>query len=180
MPHNEIILPETVDIPVPLYKSLQGRYFVGHTPDLDFSGEDMQAWASLYNPPDSGVNMFVNVWTVTSYYSGYRAELRLNARMPGRPSVSCFFTPTNTTLNTRPKALITYAEDVTGEPHGGVFPYLRVGDAFTTLVSEEDSKFIIGEGGSFSILLSHPDMPKAREMANIAFGWSEKPLHECN
>jgi hypothetical protein len=65
-------MPETVDVPISLYKSMQGKYFVGYADNLDFTGPGVNAWASLYNPPNSGVKLYVNVWTATSLYGIFR------------------------------------------------------------------------------------------------------------
>ena len=31
------------------------------------SGQDLNAWGGLINPSDSGVNLFINVYTVTNF-----------------------------------------------------------------------------------------------------------------
>ena len=45
-------LSKTVNIPIELYKSLQGIYFIGYVDDL-FFGNHTSAWGMLYNPPNS-------------------------------------------------------------------------------------------------------------------------------
>lgn len=47
-----------------LHKSLQGKYFVGGSQE-EF-GNCKYAWAGLFNPKNSGVLLFVNVFTVTN------------------------------------------------------------------------------------------------------------------
>jgi len=59
-------LDYTVAIPINLAKSLEGKYFVGYADELTF-GIGTSAWARLYNPPCSGVNLHVTVWTVVMY-----------------------------------------------------------------------------------------------------------------
>ena len=46
---DECNLLKAVDVPIELYKSLQGKYFVGYANELTF-GEGTSAWAGLYNP----------------------------------------------------------------------------------------------------------------------------------
>ena len=61
-------------VPVDLYESVKGNYFVGCTDDLPLS-DTKSCWARLYNPSDSCVNLHVNVWTITELASdAFRAE----------------------------------------------------------------------------------------------------------
>lgn len=75
--------------PVDLQKSRLGAYWLGQTPDLTLSGS-LNAWARLRNPPDSGVDVLVNVWTVTNRDNqGFDMEVYLGEpTLPGTPSVS--------------------------------------------------------------------------------------------
>ena len=57
-------LLKNVNIPIELYESIIGQYFIGYADNLVF-GEATSAWARLYNPINSGVILHVNVWTVT-------------------------------------------------------------------------------------------------------------------
>lgn len=57
---------KAVNIPNPLYQSLQGRYFVGQTETIRF-GKGKNAWGGLINPSNSDVNLFVNAFTVTNH-----------------------------------------------------------------------------------------------------------------
>lgn len=175
---NNIILPEMVNVPIQLYKSLQGRYFVGYADNLDFSGRGISAWASLYNPPNSGVNLHVNVWTVTSLYSVFRAQVWFNAKLPGRPEFSQDVTTSNTAIipNPKPRVYLLSASRVLGEPTDGVKAFVRRGEAESTIVAEEDGKFIFPPGGSFTVYLSHPEEPNAKAEGRVAYGWWEEPI----
>jgi hypothetical protein len=55
-------LKKVVSIPITLFESSQGEYFVGQSELLVF-GQGNNAWAGLINPPNSGVNLHVNVFT---------------------------------------------------------------------------------------------------------------------
>lgn len=175
---KDIELPEMVNIPAPLYQSMQGRYFVGYADDLDFTGLGVSAWASLYNPPNSGVKLYVNVWTVTSLYGVFRAQIWFNAKMPGNPETSNLVTASNTSITPipRPNIILLSASKVKGEPTGGVKAFVRRGEAESTVVAEEDGKFIFGPGGSFSVFLSNPEMPLEKAAGRVAFGWWEEPI----
>jgi hypothetical protein len=171
-------LPETASIPVPLYKSLQGKYFVGYAENLEFTGEGISAWSGLFNPPNSGVNLHVNVWTVTSLYGIFRAQIWFNASLPGNPVRSQLVTPSNYSITPlpKPKVKLLYAQSVKGDPTGGVKAFVRRGEAESTIVAEEDGKFIFPPGGSFTVFLSNPETPQQAASGRIAFGWWEEPI----
>ena len=174
---REFFLPQTVNIPVPLYKSVQGKYYTGYAENLIYTGPNISAWASLYNPINSGVNLHVNVWTVTSLYSIFRAQIWVNASLPGNPMQSDFVTTSNLAVEPtrKPRVKLLYADTVTGEPTG-ITAFVRRGEAESTIVAEEDGKFIFAPGGSFTVFLSHPENPDARAEGRVAFGWWEEPI----
>lgn len=173
-----LYIPQTVSVSMPLYKSMQGRYFTGYADFLNFTGPGVSAWAGLYNPPRSGVVMHINVWTATSLYGVFRAEVWFNARMPGTPSVSDLVTTSNFVIHpqARPMVQLLQAENVTGSPAGGVKAFVRRGQAESTIVAEEDGKFIFPPGDSFSIFLSNPETPEEPASGRVAFGWWEEPI----
>jgi hypothetical protein len=174
--YNNYYIPQSVSIPTPLYRSLQGRYFVGYADNLDF-GQGLGAWAGLVNPAGSGVSIFVNVWTAASLNGACRVQIWFNASMPGESSASPNVTPSNFTIRPlpQPKAQLLYASGVSGEPQGGVMAFARFGEAGSTIVSEEDGKFIFPPGGSFSVFLSSPENPDEKASGRIALGWWEEP-----
>lgn len=167
---------QTVDIPQELYQSLKGKYFVGYADELAF-GRGTNAWARLYNPPDSGVNLHVNVWTVSDVVdSTFRAQFWFNADPPGIPVNSDLVTPSNTAITPlpRPKIKLQYADNVIGEPEGGIKAFVRRAQPETTLVDTENGKFIFPPGGSFLVFLSNPESPRTATSGRIAFGWWEE------
>lgn len=175
---NNFGISKMVNIPVSLYESMLGQYFVGYADRLVYTGKDISAWGSLYNPPDSGVNLHVNVWTVTSLFGVFRAEVWFNANMPGRPQLSEFVTAANNAVYPipKPKVYLLQASNVLGEPVNGMKAFVRRGEAQSTIVAEEDGKFIFPPGGSFSVFLSNPETPDERAEGRVAFGWWEEPI----
>jgi len=173
-------LPKTVDIPIELYKSLRGEYFIGYADNLSFSS-NTSTWARLYNPPHSGVNLHVNVWTVTDISAApFRAQFWFNATPP--PSEikdSPLVTPSNTAICPPPipEVKLQSASDVSGEPTGGVKAFVRRGEPGTTLVESENGKLIFPPGGSFLVFLSIQEgFPGVTASGRIAFGWWEEKL----
>ncbi len=164
-------------IPNPLAKSFEGKYFVGYAEDL-FLGGGTSAWAGLYNPIDSGIYMFVNVWTITELLgaSPIRAQIWFNARMPGNPSADTLVTSANQALIPLPQSRVKLlqAGNVTGEPIGGVKAFVRRTEAGTTQVFEEDGKYIFAPGGNLSVFVSNPETPEETASVRLAFGWWEE------
>jgi len=167
-----------VAVPINLAKSLEGKYFVGYADNLVF-GRGKSAWARLYNPPGSGVNLFVTVWTVSDVSeTSFRAQIWFNAEPPGAPQDSALLTPANTALRPlpRPQVRLQYAVEVSGEPTGGIKAFVRRGQPEATLVDDEQGKFIFPPGGSFLVFLSNPETPELAAAGRIAFGWWEEPV----
>ncbi|WLV25328.1 DUF6143 family protein [Aciduricibacillus chroicocephali] len=163
-----------VNIPNPLYQSLKGRYFVGQTDHIRF-GKGTNAWGGLINPVKSDVDLFVNAFTITNHSNQpIEAEIWFNPIPPGEFTISDNVTPANTALCPPPipEVKIAYAEFVEGSPRKGVMAFRRIVPPQSTLVSEEDGKFIFPPGGSFIIFLRS----KTNEIikSEVAFGWFEK------
>jgi hypothetical protein len=167
---------KSVNIPLELSESSKGNYFIGYADNLEFGG-GTSAWARLYNPPYSGVNLYVNVWTVTDISNAaFRAQFWFNAAPPGAPSPSPLVTPSNTAIRPAPapKIKLQQASNVTGEPAGGIKAYVRRGLPEITLVESENGKLIFPPGGSFLVFLSNPESPETLAAGRIAFGWWEE------
>jgi len=171
-------LTKSVNVPIELYESLKGKYFIGYADNLTF-GTGTSAWARLYNPPYSGVNLFVNVWTVTDVSEApIRAEFWFNADPPGTPSESGLVTPSNTAFRPTPipKIRLQQASNVEGDPTGGVKAFVRRAEPEVTLVESENGKLIFPPGGNFLVFLSTPEFPEAQASGRVAFGWWEEKI----
>ncbi len=165
-----------VNIPIELYESIRGQYFIGYADNLNF-GNGTSAWARLYNPCCSGVNLHVNVWTVTDISEApFRAQFWFNATPTDVPSESTMITPSNTTIYPlpKPKVKLEFASNVTEEPVGGINAFARNGEPGTTLVDTENGKLIFPPGGSFLVFISLTENPPAT--GRIAFGWWEERI----
>ena len=167
-----------VNIPISLMKSIEGKYFVGIAENLDF-GNVTFAWARLYNPSNSNVNLFVNAWTVSDVFNTpYKLLISFNSTPKGLIQLSQSVTPSNLAIvpQPKPKIQLQYAIAVSSLPTGGVTAYSRYGVAGTTITSEEESKFIFPPGSSFMITMSNPERPTMPATGNISFGWWEEPI----
>lgn len=161
-----------------LYHSLQGQYFVGYADNMYFE-KDKNAWAALVNPNDSGVNLFVNVWTVTDLYEPpIRLQIWFNSSLPGDPTVSKLVISSNTAILPlpQPKILLMQASNVIGTPEGGVKGFVRRTLPGETLAVDEDGKFIIPPGGNFAVFLSNADSASLPASVRVAYGWWEEKI----
>lgn len=164
------------DCPMPLYQSLLGRYFVG-TCRAEF-GDGKRAWAGLFNPPHSGVLLFANVFTVgNASEAPFSFQIWLDAEAPGDPVPTETQSPSNIAIRPlpRPRVEFLYAENVDGDPAEGTMIFGRRCPAETTVVSEEDGKFIIPPGGNFLVNCLPPETGAGEFPVQIAFGWWEVP-----
>ena len=169
---------KTVNIPIELYESIKGDYFIGYADNLSLNN-GTSAWARLYNPQYSGVNLHVNVWTVTDISeSPFRAQFWFNSTPPSKFSESTLVTPSNTAFRPipEPKVKLQLASNVTDEPIGGVKAFVRRGEPGTTLVETENGKLIFPPGGSFLVFLSLTENTRTSASGRIAFGWWEERI----
>ncbi len=169
---------QSVSIPIELYESVKGKYFIGYVDGLSL-GDGKSAWARLYNPPCSGVNLHVNVWTVTDVSAApFRAQFWFNAAPPGTISESSDVTPSNTALRPAPvpEVKLQWASDVSETPTGGVVAFARNGEAGTTLVETENGKLIFPPGGSFLVYVSLTGDAAVTASGRVAFGWWEEKI----
>jgi hypothetical protein len=176
---SSILLPNPItqvaSMPYALYLSLQGNYFLGSTEELEF-GNGRNAWAGLFNPCNSGVNLHVYFWGVSNTGdSPIRAQIWFNSDPPGRPTRVTTVTSGNTALCPPPRTSIKFlqASNVFGDPVGGVKAFVRRAAGKTTISDVEVGKFILPPCGSFVISLGTPEAPNEPGRATVGFAWFE-------
>ncbi|MEK3854981.1 DUF6143 family protein [Cytobacillus sp. FSL H8-0458] len=150
---------QVVNIPSPSLNSKLGRYFIGKTELLNFGG-GYYAWGGIVNPINSGVNLYIDLFTITNFSAqNFISEIWLNADTPKNAVDSFNVTPTNQTVSPppTPKAVMKNAGYSTEPMTKGVNIFDRIVTQNSTLVSDShNGSIIIGPGGSFSILLRPP------------------------
>ena len=168
-------IQKIVNIPISLFESIEGKYFVGQTNQLLVSNE-LNGWASLINPCNSKTNLYANVFTISNYSASDSliAEIWLNTNSQEKWSISNKVSPTNTALNPLPKNKVDigFVKSTSELPESGVNVYKRIVPPNTTLVGEEDGKFIEAPGGNYVIIIKSSSSNPIKVI--VAFGWWEK------
>lgn len=167
---------EVVDITSPAMNSMLGRYFIGQTGVLSF-GNKYTAWGGILNPPESGVNLYFDIFTITNFSNeNFSGEIWLNAKPPSKATISSTVTPSNQSISPppKPKVVMLYADYSTEPITNGTNIFGRIVTPNSTLVSDSHKgSIIIGPGGSFSILLKSQN-PQIIMGTIVLTWWEEK------
>ena len=147
---------EVVNITSAALNSKMGRYFIAQTGLLNFGG-GYKAWGGIVNPVNSGVNLYIDIFTITNFPTqDFIGEIWLNADAPINAVVTSSIIPSNQAISPPPipNAVMEYVDCLTDSMAGGVNIFGRIVAPNSTLVSDShNGSIIIGLGGSFSILL---------------------------
>jgi hypothetical protein len=174
---NEKHIQEATILPENVYHSYLGEYFLGQTDIISFGG-GYSGWGGLVNPPDSGVNMFLNAYTISNYSNEpLTTEAWLSSILPGTGKTSPYFAAGNQAIIPlpMPKVKIKNASFVSGKPRGGNYAFVRRVEPIVTLTKHDfQGMFIIPPGSSFSLFFLSPG--KNQVNARVAFGWWEEKL----
>jgi hypothetical protein len=168
----------SVDIPIAMYESMRGRYFLGLAEGLSLSA-GTSAWARLCNPRLSGVNLYLDTWSVSTFSeSPFHVQCWLDANPPGNSNSSDFITPANLSIRPVPisHAFIQQASNAYREPVEGVEVFSRSGMAGETIVDEENGKIIIPPCSSFLVYVLLMDPSASDGDVSISFQWWEDNL----
>ena len=168
-PQEAIVLKDSV------YHSYLGEYFLGQTDMISYGG-DIQAWGGLFNPPDSGVNMFLNAYTISNFSNQpITVEGWLGAVVPGRAIISNHVAAGNQSITprVRPKVLIISGNYVSRTPISGTYTFVRRVEPSITLTKHDfQGMYIIPPGSSFVLIFLSPGEVDIK--AKVAFGWWEE------
>jgi hypothetical protein len=167
---------EIVDLTNSGYNARLGRYFIGQSKVLHF-GNQQCAWSGIINPYHSGVNVYFDIFTITNFSEqSFIAEIWLNAEPPYGETKYSSITPSNQAIHPAPcsKALMQHADYLNDSFTEGVNIFDRIVTPNSTLVSDShQGSIMIGQGGTFSILLKSC----SREIVTAAIvltWWEEK------
>jgi len=168
---------KVVNLTFSVWETFLGNYFFGQTGLLTF-GNRYNAWGALINPPDSGVDMFWNVYTLSNFSSQpFTAEIWLNSTLPGRGALSKDVASANQAINPppQPKVELQYGDHVLKPPTKGIYSFARIVEPNYTLTRHDfQGMIIIPPGGSAITYLK--SLMNGTIQSKIAFGWWEQ---EC-
>lgn len=166
---------EIVDLTNSGYNAQLGRYFIGQTKVLHF-GNQLNAWSGIVNPYHSGVDVYFDIFTITNYgEQSFIAEIWLNAEPPYGETRYSSITPSNQAIQPPPysKTWMQHADYLKDTFTEGVNIFDRIVTPNATLVSDShQGSIIIGQGGTFSILLK--SLSKEIVTATIVLTWWEE------
>lgn len=165
-----------INNPYRVAQSFAGRYFIGHTPILTLRRR-LNAWGGLLNDAGSGVDIFLNTFTVSNIGDvPIRAELWLNATPPGKPSYSESVSAANTAITPvpQPSATLAYAQQLPYVPAKGVSLFSRIVGASSTEVGNYYGKIVVPPGSDVIVFLHAPSDRTVK--AEIALGWWENTV----
>lgn len=169
LPQKAIVLKDSV------YHSFLGEYFLGQTDWISYGGKQM-AWGGLFNPPDSGVNLFLNAYTISNFSDQpITAEGWLSSHFTGESVISVDVAAGNQSRipQTMPKVQIKSASFVSETPKGGTYTFVRrVEPAITLTKHDFQGMYIIPPGSSFALFFLPPGDTLIH--IRIAFGWWEE------
>ncbi len=172
-PQRIIVLKDSV------YHSFLGEYFIGQTDMISYGG-NLQAWEGLFNPPDSGVNMFLNAYTISNYSNQpITVEGWLGVVLPGRATISNHVAAGNQSITPpiKPRVMIKSGNYLTGTPINGTYTFVRRVESSITLTKHDfQGMYIIPPGSSFALIFLSPGEVDIK--VKVAFGWWEE--QRCN
>lgn len=172
--YKERLPLKVVDLTFSVWEALQGNYFLGQTNLLTF-GDEHNAWAALLNPPDSGINLFWNVYTLSNFSNKpFIAEVWLNSIPPSKGTASKNVASANqfATPPSKPKVELQFGENVIKSPSGGIYSFTRMVEPNYTLTRHDfQGMIILPPGGSAITYLKSPT--KSTIQTRVAFGWWE-------
>jgi hypothetical protein len=170
-PQKTIVLKDSV------YHSYLGQYFLGQTGIIRYGGA-FQAWGGLFNPSNSGVNMFLNAYTISNFSDQpITAEGWLSGKFTGKVENSYHYAAGNQAIvpPSQPKTVIQSACYVSDTPRGGTYNFTRRVEASITLTKHDfQGMYIIPPGSSFALFF----LPSGKRHVSVkvAFGWWEEEI----
>ncbi len=179
--HNEKNPPEVIVMPENVYQSSIGKYFLGQTKSIFFD-PNSYAWGGLINPNGSGVNMFLNAYTISNFSSEpITAQGWLSANLPGRAITSQLVAAGNQAIcpPSYPKVLIQSVSNTDRTPQGGTYTFVRRVEPSQTLTKHDfQGMYIIPPGSSFVLFFLPSNISEIE--VKIAFGYWEEPNNTKN
>lgn len=166
---------KVIELTNAVYQSYMGNYFLGRTDFIQFGGQ-YYAWGGLVNPINSGVNLFLNAYTISNFSDEpVTAEGWLSSNLPGKGIKSVYAAAGNQSISPPPipKVEIQDMSFVLKTPIGGTYTFVRRVEPNQTLTKHDfQGMYIIPPGSSFTLFFKSPN--KEQNQVTVAFGWWEE------
>jgi len=163
-----------VDYPLPLSKSLQGKYFIGETDQL-LPTDNNRTWAGLINPLDSGVHLYVDIYVISNLSADpLVSQICFCQSLPTNAKLSHEISNSNLTYRPQPvpRGQVQFGEALDTAAFTAVPVSTRVVSPYSSTASEKRGHWIIGPGTAILFTLTGTfDYPNP---AVVSIGWWEE------
>ncbi|CAM4412656.1 DUF6143 domain-containing protein [Paenibacillus alkaliterrae] len=163
-----------VNLTNPHIKSLQGKYFLGETDQLNPTDSN-RTWGALINPPHSGVHLYFDVYVLSNLSDdNLVSQICFCSSLPQHGKQSHEVSTANLAMHpkTVPQGQIQFGSHLDTSALEAVPVSTRVIPAYSTVSSEKAGHWIIGPGRAILFTLtSAMDHPAP---SVISFGWWEE------
>lgn len=163
-----------VDLTNPLIKSLQGKYFLGETDQLNPTDSN-RTWGALVNPPHSGVNLYFAVYVISNLSDDKLvSQICFCSSLPTQGKQSHEVSTANLSFHPKPlpRGQIQFGSNLDTTALSATPVSTRVIPSYSSMASEKEGHWIIGPGTAILFTLTsamnHP------APAVISFGWWEE------
>lgn len=163
-----------VDYTHPLSKSLQGKFFVGETDQLQPTDSN-RTWAGLINPPYSGVNLYLDMYVISNLSADpLVSQICFCQSLPANAQLSHEVSAANLAFQPKPLPCgqVQFGESLETASLSAVPVSTRVIPPYSSTASEKLGHWIIGPGTAILFTLTgtfdHPNP------AVVSFGWWEE------
>jgi hypothetical protein len=157
-----------------LNKSLQGKYFLGETDQLNPTDSN-RTWAALINPPHSGVNLYFGMYVLSNLSDDKLvSQICFCSNLPTHGKQSHEVSTANLAFHPSPlpHGQIQFGSSLDTTHLAATPVSTRVIPSYSSVSSEKDGHWIIGPGKAILFTLtSSMDHPSP---AVISFGWWEE------
>jgi hypothetical protein len=163
-----------VNLTNPLNKSLQGKYFLGETDQLNPTDSN-RTWGALINPPNSDVHLYLDIYVLSNLSDDKLvSQICFCSSLPTHGKQSHEVSTANLTLNPRPmpRGQVQFGSGLDTTALAAIPVSTRVIPAYSSVSSEKAGHWIIGPGQAILFTLTssmnHP------APAVISIGWWEE------
>lgn len=163
-----------VNLTNPLNKSLQGKYFLGETDQLN-PNDSNRTWGALVNPPHSGVNLYLDLYVLSNLSDDHLvSQICFCSSLPTRGMQSHEVSTANLALQPAPlpRGQVQFGSDLDTTALAAVPVSTRVIPSYSSISSEKAGHWIIGPGKA--ILFTLTSSMNRTAPAVISVGWWEE------